>query len=770
MGEGPERTRSWLPGLLTLIGFWLLTATPLAVTLEARLLAFAGDFATPPKNTKVMVVDADGLAPAERRRLLEQLTDSKAIGVIEPLALPHAGSDLPLVYARGFLSRSAREPPSLPEGIVSWSVAEAPAPVWLAWVPGLLTGRPPTIAWLDASLFVVHSAAAAPADFPAGASSGRVPLVHAYGDDLLPGFALRLAMEVLGVDPNATPLGRSSIQLDNGTIETDMAYRIHPRLPQVRVAQYTAAEVLDGNIDVRDRVVLIGSMAPDVTEPVLLPGGQRISPLEAEARLVAALLEGHYWTLPPWSWWAHLGTFALAGVLLMIVLPRLGITSGSILLALWGVMVLTTEFGLLILKGIYTPLLVPGIAVLAGAPLLWLKTRGEARVGALRSDLSHTNRLLAESYQAQGQLDAAFERYRRCAPDDDVLDRLYGLGVDFERRRHFTKAGAVFKQIAATFPRFRDVEERLQRNREAEQRTLGKGGSTTASGTVILESAGLARPTLGRYELERELGRGAMGMVYLGRDPRIGRAVAIKTMALSQEFEGSDLVTVRERFFREAETAGRLEHRHIVTIYDVGEEQELAYIAMDYLKGESLANWCRPDNLLSLDEVMAIGIQVAEALDYAHEQGVIHRDIKPANIIYDRDETVAKVTDFGVACLTDSSKTRTGTVLGSPSYMSPEQVVGKRLDGRSDLFSLGATLFQLLSGDLPFKSDSLPSLMYLIAKERHADIRSYRDLPACVSRLINKALHKEVGRRYQSGRTMAEALRRCRHEAMEAAA
>ncbi|SCZ50144.1 protein kinase domain-containing protein [Thiohalomonas denitrificans] len=769
MGEGPERRRSWLPGLLTLISFWLLTATPLAVTLETRLLAFAGEFVPPPESAKVMVVDADGLAPMERGPLLEQLTGAKGIGVMPSLALPGVGSELPLVHAGAFLSRSARKPPPLPEGIANWSAARAPAPVWPARVPGLITGRPPSIAWLDTSSFS-HGAASAPADFPPGASSGRVPLVHAYGDELLPGFALRLVMAARGVNPKSPPLERSAIRLDNDIIETDVAYRVHPRLAQLQVAQHTAAEVLSGTIDVQDQVVLFGSMAPAAAEPVRLPDGRYISPLEAEARLVAALLGGHYWAVPPWSWWAHLGTFALAGVMLMLVLPRLGVTSGSILLALWSVVVFTAEFGLLVLKGIYTPLLMPGIAVLAGAPLLWFKARGAAQVGALRADLSLTNRLLAESYQAQGQLDAALERYRRCAPDEEVLDRLYGLGVDFERRRHFTKAGAVFHQIAFTSPHFRDVKERLQRNREAEQRMLGKRGSTTPSGTVILESAGLARPTLGRYELERELGRGAMGMVYLGRDPRIGRAVAIKTMALSQEFEGADLVTVRERFFREAETAGRLEHRHIVTIYDVGEEQELAYIAMDYLKGESLANWCRPDNLLPLDEVMAIGIQVAEALDYAHEQGVIHRDIKPANIIYDRDETVAKVTDFGVACLTDSSKTRTGTVLGSPSYMSPEQVVGKRLDGRSDLFSLGATLFQLLSGDLPFKSDSLPSLMYLIAKERHADIRSYRNLPACVSRLINKALHKEVGRRYQSGRTMAEALRRCRREAMEAAA
>ncbi len=768
MGERPERIRRWLPGLLTLIGFWLLAATPMAVTLEARLLAFAGHFAPPPGSTGVVMVDAAGLAPSRHTALLNALSGAKAIGVVPPVALPHAAPDLPLLYAGAFRSRSERKPAPLSGDVVRWKAAEAPLPPLPARAFGLLSGRPPAIAWLD--MRSPAGAAVAPADFPTEALPGRVPLVRTYRNDLLPGFALRLAAAALDTDLGPEVLGRSAIHLDL-PIGTDFAFRYYPRLPQVRVPRYAAADVLAGKVDVHDRAVLIGSMAPEEAEPVELPDGQRLSPLEAEARLVAALLNGDGWTVPPWTLWAHPGAFVFAGVLLMIVLPRLSVTSGSFLLALWSVLVFTTEFGLLTLKGIYTPLLMPGLAVLTGAPLLWLKARRDARVGALRSDLNAANRLLAEAYQAQGQLDAAFERYRRCESDEAILERLYGLGVDFERRRHFTKAGEVFNEIASANPEFRDVGERLQRNREAEQRVvLGKGGSTTASGTLILESAGLARPTLGRYELERELGRGAMGMVYLGRDPRIGRTVAIKTMALSQEFEGADLVTVRERFFREAETAGRLNHRHIVTIYDVGEEQDLAYIAMDYLKGDSLANWCRPDNLLPLDEVMAIGIQVAEALDYAHEQGVIHRDIKPANIIYDRNEGVAKVTDFGVACVTDSNKTRTGTVLGSPSYMSPEQVVGERLDGRSDLFSLGVTLFQLLSGDLPFKADSLPSLMYLIAKERHADIRNYRDFPVCVGRLINKALHKEVGRRYQSGKTMAEALRRCRREAMEVAA
>ena len=163
-----------------------------------------------------------------------------------------------------------------------------------------------------------------------------------------------------------------------------------------------------------------------------------------------------------------------------------------------------------------------------------------------------------------------------------------------------------------------------------------------------------------------------------------------------------------------------------------------------------------------------IGIQVAEALDYAHEQKVVHRDVKPGNIIFDVNKGQLKVTDFGIACLTDNSKTRTGTVLGSPFYMSPEQIAGKKVDGRSDLFSLGVTLYQLFTGRLPFEGDSLTSLMYQITNEKPKSIRKLRsELPTCLTRLINKALEKHPDKRFANGQAMAEAIRRCAERSAE---
>ena len=222
------------------------------------------------------------------------------------------------------------------------------------------------------------------------------------------------------------------------------------------------------------------------------------------------------------------------------------------------------------------------------------------------------------------------------------------------------------------------------------------------------------------------------------------------------------LQEVKERFFREAETAGRLNHPNIVSIYDAGEEQDLAYIAMEFLKGKDLVPYTKPDNLLPLPKVLGIVARVADALDYAHKQNVVHRDIKPANIMYDPETDTPKVTDFGIARITDSNRTKTGMVLGTPSFMSPDQLAGRKIQGSSDLFSLGVSLYQLACGKLPFDGDSMAQLMYRIANEPHTDILIVKaDLPPCLAAIIDKSLAKKIEDRYANGAEMANALRQC---------
>ena len=267
------------------------------------------------------------------------------------------------------------------------------------------------------------------------------------------------------------------------------------------------------------------------------------------------------------------------------------------------------------------------------------------------------------------------------------------------------------------------------------------------------------RATLGRYRIEREIGRGSMGAVYLGHDPQIGRLVAIKTMALGREFEGSELADARARFFREAEMAGRLQHRDIVTIFDASEDQGLAFIAMEYVKGHDLLRHTLPGRLLPVPVVLRTLARVADALAHAHAQGVVHRDVKPANVMIDPASDSVKVTDFGIARITDACRTRTGLVLGTPSFMSPEQMAGRDLDGRSDLYSLGVMLFQLLTGALPHRSESMAQLMHQIANDSAPDVRTLRpELPEALANVVALALEKRPEVRYGDGHQLAADL------------
>ncbi len=281
--------------------------------------------------------------------------------------------------------------------------------------------------------------------------------------------------------------------------------------------------------------------------------------------------------------------------------------------------------------------------------------------------------------------------------------------------------------------------------------------NTAATTTISSYTPGM----LGRYKVLKELGRGAMGLVYLGKDPTIQRFVAIKTMRLDQIDHDDKLQDVKARFFREAESTGRLSHPNIVTIYDAGEEDDLGYIAMELIEGTPLKQWARKPNLMPVNEVLLTVATVADALDYAHQQGVVHRDIKPANIMLTKDRIV-KVMDFGIAKMASSSKTQTNIVMGTPTYMSPEQIAGKKVDGRSDIFSLGIVLFELLTGQLPFTADNLSAVLFSIAHHPHPAIQPLRpDLPPMVQEIVDRALQKELPHRYRRADEFASELRAC---------
>ena len=266
---------------------------------------------------------------------------------------------------------------------------------------------------------------------------------------------------------------------------------------------------------------------------------------------------------------------------------------------------------------------------------------------------------------------------------------------------------------------------------------------------------------LGRYQVREIIGEGAMACVYKAYDPEINRPLAIKLLKAQLRLDGE----YRNRFLREAKGAGVLSHPNIVTVFDVGEDQGHPYIAMELVEGGTLAEEIKASKPLTTSEIVEIGIQLARALDYAHKRGIVHRDVKPGNIMRVTDSNTIKVADFGI-CRIDGSEaadatqqTQIGNVLGTPHYMSPEQVIGEKVDSRSDLFSAGVVLYQLLTGHLPFEGDTLISVAYKITKTDPPSLDKVRsDLPLSLRRVIERALKKQPDKRFQTGEELAQAL------------
>lgn len=263
---------------------------------------------------------------------------------------------------------------------------------------------------------------------------------------------------------------------------------------------------------------------------------------------------------------------------------------------------------------------------------------------------------------------------------------------------------------------------------------------------------------IGKYKIIEMLGKGAMGVVYKALDPDIGREVAIKTIRfdLSSATEQEELMG---RFIREAQAAGKIQHSNIVTIYEVGREKDLTFIVMQFIKGKSLQQMIAEKRRFSTQEIEDIVVPLCEALDYAHRNGVVHRDMKPANILIN-EEGKPYIVDFGVARVETSTLTQTGTTVGTPSYMSPEQIMGKKVDNRADIFSLGVILYELATGQRPFSGENISTIMYKIVNERPPRVTDVeRSLPTAYEKIIERAMAKDPNERFSSCSQFASFLK-----------
>ena len=592
----------------------------------------------------------------------------------------------------------------------------------------------------------------------------RVPLMINYQGRYFPAFALQVAAKYVGGSLKNLKAGDAGddfgrLRLKSLEIPTDTSWMLidyngrHPTY-----TKFSFTDVLNGKIPTdsfRKKIALVGITAKGLTplyETSVHPG---IPGVEIAANVVENIVNHKHLSRPAWAFPLEVLVILYLGVFLLFVIPRVTLRVGASILGIFLMTWVGAAVFLFMAYGYWLKVFAPILlSVLAYSVTVY------ERASTKKQDESmEANKALGLSFQGQGMLDMAFEKFLKCPVEDKLVKKvLFNLGLDFERKRMFNKALAVYEHILKA-GEFKDIKDRIQ-----ELKSIGRTVALTAGSSRqsmgILTREGTTKPTLGRYEILKELGQGAMGTVYLGKDPKINREVAIKTLRYAEV--PSQLEEVKKRFSREAEAAGKLSHPNIVTIFDVGEDHDMAYMAMELLNGEDLSNYCLEGNLFPVERVLRIISSMAEALSYAHSQGVVHRDIKPANTILLENDQV-KVADFGIArVMEDISETQTGVVFGTPAYMSPEQVAGKKVDGRSDLFSLGVVFYELLTGEKPFKGDSITDVMYAIAKASYAPVAELvPDIPPCCVEIVDKLLAKGITKRLSPAARVVKEIQLC---------
>jgi len=531
--------------------------------------------------------------------------------------------------------------------------------------------------------------------------------------------------------PLAVALHHQDYSADPRVSSADIAIFLTNYSPIDRLSaeQILAPELLPGQLT--GKTVFLDSEPPLVGAAAQLPSRQFVTRSEITATLLANIEQEQTVIAPAWVRALEWLVPALLAIIATLFLPGRKRRDIMLFATIIIVALVAIEAMFLLIGRVRLDLGRPIFIFLGAGLLSWWLAGGvkKASVNAFKR---------GSDFLAAGRLEPAFAEFRRCEPNESVASIMYKLSLAFEEQAKPERAEAVLEWMKRTH------------------------SGTNSQNKFSLQPNNGTPQRLGRYVIEKRIGKGAMGAVYLARDPRINRAVALKVIPIEKEFEDEELEEARLRFFREAESAGRLTHPNIITVYDCGEDKHLAYIAMEYLQGVSLTTFTDKKKLLAPTKALELCARTAEGLDYAHNQGVIHRDIKPANILYSLREDMLKISDFGVARMTDNNRTKTGIVLGTPMYMSPEQLSAEDLTGHSDLFSLGVTLYELLVGEVPFKASNIAVLMTRITTDDPAPVSNRRPgIPPSVDAVLFKALAKRPQDRFANGGEMAIALRNC---------
>jgi eukaryotic-like serine/threonine-protein kinase len=579
-----------------------------------------------------------------------------------------------------------------------------------------------------------------------------------YDGSLLPSQILRVAIADLGLQPKQVIVEKEQINLKTFAIpfcNGEVLIKYHKGMRSF--PRYSFADLLHDQkapSPISGKIVLVGRTFNDRVN-FSTPLGSSLTSIELDGCALESILDRSVVLRPFYFHGLEILAIVAMGALASWFFPTTSHRGRLGLAALLIFLTLGLGFCVFAVMDIWfrTAQIAGSIAVIAffTSVAQWVRSQ---RTNVKSFEM---NKALALALQKEGLLDLAFEKFQDLPLNEEIKQRLFDLGVEYEDKRMIVKALTVFEYLRQKGG-FRHLEARMLRLKEDMEFPIGPS-RVSQTGEGLLQTPALEeRKRIGRYGVLGILGRGSMGVVYKAKDPKLNRLLAIKTVRFLDEFDEDVVEEMRRRFFKEAEIAGKLSHPSIVTIHDIGEDGDLTYMAMEFLEGINLEKYVTRDRLLPISGVLHVVASVADALEFAHGAKVIHRDIKPANIMILKEGGI-KVTDFGIAKAISSSRTKTGVILGTPNYMSPEQIMGQKIDPSSDIFSLGIVFFQLLTGELPFKGDNLSSLLYEITQKRHPKLQDFgRRLPAAMDQITDKFLAKNPRERFKSAGEVARTL------------
>jgi serine/threonine-protein kinase len=577
------------------------------------------------------------------------------------------------------------------------------------------------------------------------------PLVVGFRGEFFPSIQVVAAASYLGLrqEDLMIKIGKG-IALGSKTVPTDNRGQVSINYngPSGTFKAFSAADLMSKRIaphEFSGKLVIVGYTGPGATNIYSTPVSASLSGLELDANIIDNIIHEHALRGAGNRINISLLLMIVIGIGCALLLPKISLIKRISALVIFLGVVVNLNYVLFASLHMVTTTFYPVAEIvlfLVAAPMMKPVKEEKYRLDEDEEDLDYETLLSTNRTSSSQQWPPPEGTSPSSAPRDYNQTAAASTPLP-------TTSGTMFLSTTPTPSTSRPERDR---NYEREREPVG-------SLTATLEPP----PTdhFGRYRILKSIGKGAMGFVYQGLDPAIDRPVALKTIRVDQYAEAAETDELRERLTREAKAAGKLSHPNIVTIYDVGEEGGMQYIAMEYLEGQTLEKLLKKNLEWDYRTISKVMIQACEALDYAHENGIVHRDIKPANIMI-LDGNKIKVMDFGIARLDKSaSMTQTGTALGTPNYISPEQLKGQPVDRRSDIFSLGVVFYEVLTREKPFKGDTISALIYSILHTdppRPSELNL--DIPRIFDKIIAKALVKDPDLRFQRAKDIADILRK----------